>query len=288
MALDFEFCWIGLGLLLGLSASYLLLNKLFKSEAVGHVHLGSSFIFALAKAAVSGELHLLLGDLSREYGAFWSFQVFNMTAYVVTDNDLIQTLFERQKVFPSRGQNGIEFFIPESLLGYADNCAKWKQHRSILSNVFTDSCLKQYVDDMMTIGHELVRKLSADEIVSDINEFFAQVAYDVLSHTVLGKSWVKMFPSVTSKEENSMILNTAAIANLIPKSTWSFFPFPGRKISTAASKRMRTSVQYLIAKIRESNEQDTSMLHHLVHHAQSLSDNEIVDELLSMVMAGRK
>jgi cytochrome P450 len=53
-------------------------------------------------------------------------------------------------------------------------------------------------------------------------------------------------------------------------------------------RQIRSSALQQIHKIRSSGAEGDSMMHFLVHHATGLGDDEVVDELMCLVMAGHE
>ena len=89
-------------------------------------------------------------------------------------------IFSNNKVFQSRGLNGIKYFIPQSLLGLEHSDEQWRAHRNILIGAFTESYLRKYSEEIVSRGNCLVDVLTRDGHVSDINRLMSDVTYEVI------------------------------------------------------------------------------------------------------------
>ena len=176
------------------------------------------------------------------------------------------------------------------MLGFEDNCPSWKRHRSILSNLFTDRCLKSYSSEIASVGQDLVRRLQINPIVPDVSSMFADLTYTVLCCTVLGKPFLESSGASLDKEGNAALLSTAAMLTFLPAPLWNIFPIPGRALAQTKFNQLRENLQTELSHIRSTGAAGESMLHRLASHGggDGLSDGEILDEMMSMIMAGRK
>lgn len=118
---------------------------------------------------------------AREFGDFTYFRVNEKQLYLATDPRIVNEVFTKNKVFQTRGTNGMKFFIPESLLGYGQSHEKWKAHRNILVGAFTESYLKKYSEEIVDCGNRLIASLKNDGVVADINKLMSDVTYEVKS-----------------------------------------------------------------------------------------------------------
>jgi cytochrome P450 len=244
---------------------------------------------AINEAAVQGVLPQLLNKWTDQLGSVYGFQLFAMHVCVVSDPDLITQMFNQSALFPSRGQTGMTYFIPESLLGYRLSCPQWKMHRKILSGAFTDNCLKKYADVIVMVGDGLVQQLREQPVVPNINALMANKAYLVLVHTVLGgEAWLKHFAEVGSREEMEAVMQMVSVFTFLPTQLWGWVSLPGRAVGDGFFQRNKTAAEEVIGDIRANNRQGNSIMHFLIHHDSGLSDKEIMEELMSFVMAGHE
>lgn len=116
----------------------------------------------------------------KKYGSFTSFKVLSLWIYLTSDIKLIREIFTNHEKFNTRGANGIRYFIPKSLLGLENCDALWKQHRNIIIGAFTETYLKKYSIEILSIGKKLQENLLVNGLVPNINELMGNVAYEVL------------------------------------------------------------------------------------------------------------
>lgn len=115
----------------------------------------------------------------KKYGEFLSFQVLSLWIYLTSDPILIREVYTQLDIFQTRGANGIRYFIPKSLLGL-ENCDQlWKQHRNIIIGAFTETYLKRYSEEIISVGKNLETNLLKNGLVENINDLMANVAYEV-------------------------------------------------------------------------------------------------------------
>lgn len=131
------------------------------------------------------------------YGKIMSFQVLSLWLYGVSDPVLIQEVYTQLQKFQTRGKNGIAYFIPNSLLGL-ENCDQlWKQHRNIIVGAFTESYLRKYSNEIISVGKQLEANLMKDGLVKNINDLMGEVAYQVVSQLILFINWTYAFIGVS-------------------------------------------------------------------------------------------
>lgn len=104
----------------------------------------------------------------------------------------------------------------------------------------------------------------------------------------MGKDWLKVFPSAGTKVERDAALHTANFLTNIPEFLWKFLPYGPKTIADRAIKEIRAHATTMIQSIRENQSEGSSMLHFLANHSSNLPENEIIDELLSLTMAGHE
>ena len=235
-----------------------------------------------------GKIFHIVYQWSNIYGGIFVFRVVNSYIYVCSDYNLINEVYTNSRQFQTRGKNGIKYFIPMSLLGVEHCDQQWKDHRKILNGAFTDQYLKQYSIEILQVGREMVNVLLKNGHIEDINEYMFTIAYNILCNTVLGSSWAKLLPSVGTKVQLKAALTTASRLTSFPEVLWKYIPFEAKTISTTHCHEVRATGLKHIEEVRENNTQGSSMMHFLIHHPSKLCDDEIIDELMSMTMAGHE
>jgi cytochrome P450 len=98
-----------------------------------------------------------------------------------SDPDIVTEIFTKNKLFQTRGLNGMKFFIPLSLLGFAESDEQWKAHRNILVGAFTESYLRKYSEEIVSCGERLSAGLKENGTVDSINRLMTDVTYEVCS-----------------------------------------------------------------------------------------------------------
>lgn len=248
-----------------------------------------STMIDIQNATNSSQLHQLLYNWSEKYGIIYNFHVLHSLCTVVSEPKYINIILNNTNIFPSRGQNGMAYFISESLLGFADNDLGWKIHRKILSGAFTDNNLKKYADIIVSLGDDLINQLNTNNKVNNINDFMAHTAYLVLAHTVMGgKAWLNLFPCCGEKYEMLSILKFVNIISFIPKFLWDYIYIPERKVALKYFDGQLKGALNVIKYIRDNKIEGSSILHFLINHESNLSDLEISHELMSFVVAGHE
>ena len=104
----------------------------------------------------------------------------------------------------------------------------------------------------------------------------------------MGKDWLDVFPSAGTKSERDAALLTANFLTNIPEFLWHIIPYGPKTVADKAAKEIRFHATQMINKIRENRLEGKSMLHFLALHESNLPVNEIIDELLSLTMAGHE
>lgn len=108
-----------------------------------------------------------------------SFRVLSKWLYLCADPNIITEIYTKNKIFQTRGLNGMKFFIPLSLLGFAESDEQWKAHRNILVGAFTESYLRKYSEEIVNCGNRLIADLKANGTVESINRMMTDVTYEV-------------------------------------------------------------------------------------------------------------
>jgi cytochrome P450 len=104
----------------------------------------------------------------------------------------------------------------------------------------------------------------------------------------MGKDWLQVFPSAGTKIERDAALHTANFLTNIPEFLWRVIPYGPKAIADRAVHEIKFHATKMIRRIREENLEGDSMLHFLARHESNLPENEIIDELLSLTMAGHE
>lgn len=104
----------------------------------------------------------------------------------------------------------------------------------------------------------------------------------------MGKDWLDVFPSAGTKRERDAALHTANFLTNIPEFLWKYIPYEPKTIADRAAKELRSHALQMIRQIRQENLDGNSMLHFLAKHESNLPEDEIIDELLSLTMAGHE
>mmetsp|Transcript_28229 Transcript_28229/g.47746 ORF Transcript_28229/g.47746 Transcript_28229/m.47746 type:complete len:428 (+) Transcript_28229:110-1393(+) len=285
--------------------------------------LGMFSLFVSGSDIIAGKIHQTFATWAKEYGAITHFRVLSLQFFVISDRDLVTQMFSHtsSKIYTTRGRNGMKYFIPKSLLGFTHTDAQWKRHRSLIVGAFTETFLKKYFSSIVEVGEKVSNELQASPVgapgsqkdarvegelvlenmytytkdaksgrilVHDVVDLFNMVTYEVLANTVMGKEWMALMPSFGTKEESSAALATADFLSPLPEALWNIVPFKKKDIATTALLRIRGHCLDQISKIRSTSATGDSMMHFLVNHEEGLDDNEVVDELLSLVMAGHE
>lgn len=246
-------------------------------------------MLTIQQSTNKSQFHHLLCEWSNKYGSIYGFHVFTSYCCVVSDPKNIQIILNQTNLYPSRGQNGMSYFIPYSLLGYADNSNDWKTHRKILSGAFTDNNLKKYAEIIVKIGNELIIQLKNNNIILNINESMAHTAYLVLAHTVMGgNTWLNLFPNIGEKYDMECVLKVVNVISFLPNFLWNYIYLPEKKNALKYFNGQLEGGMKVIKYVRENKLQGDSILHFLINHESNLTDLEIAHELMSFVVAGHE
>lgn len=191
-----------------------------------------SVFFQFAQMGDYGMIHEGLCEWNSKYGPAVFFKVlFVKSVLVISDAKLVESVVSQSfGAFPSRGQSGMAYFIPKSLLGFEHNNEEWKKHRHILSGAFTDKYLKQYASEMTSCCDELVEQLRECPDVPDITSVLVDVTYRILIFTIFGREWYKIYPSIGTKEQLHAILNVIGATTFLPKFLWKWLPIKTKVI----------------------------------------------------------
>jgi hypothetical protein len=104
----------------------------------------------------------------------------------------------------------------------------------------------------------------------------------------MGKDWLDVFPSAGTKLERDAALHTANFLTNVPEFLWGVIPYGPKALADKAVHEIKFHATKMIHQIREQNLEGDSMLHFLARHESNLPENEIIDELLSLTMAGHE
>lgn len=104
----------------------------------------------------------------------------------------------------------------------------------------------------------------------------------------MGKDWLDVFPSAGTKSERDAALLTSNFLTNIPEFLWNVIPYGPKSLADKAVTEIRSHATQMINKIRENRLEGSSMLHFLALHESNLPVDEIIDELLSLTMAGHE
>jgi len=103
-----------------------------------------------------------------------------------------------------------------------------------------------------------------------------------------GDAWLKHFSDVGTREEMEAVLKMVGVFTFSPTVLWNILVVPGRALGDAYFRRQAAGAADVIADIRRNNRQGSSIMHFLIQHESKLSDQEVMEELMSFVMAGHE
>jgi cytochrome P450 len=245
--------------------------------------------------AKEGKLPHTLEKWHKKYGKILYFGInlgpfYKNLMYSVADPVIAKEVLKKTSMFPARLKGGLTFFVPKSLLGIHENNDMWKKHRTILSKAFTDKYLKQYSEEIISVSNDLIAELQNNNIIQNINKKMADITYRIVACTVLGKDFYSVYPTVGTKTQLDAILKSVIIMSLTPPIFRNFATQLSNSIDIATCHIYSQKEQIMndILNIRKNSIQGNSMLHFLVHHSADLSNEEIIDEMLALIMAGHE
>ena len=223
------------------------------------------------------------------FGPITSLQLFFRPFYLLSSAELIQ----QGLVHRSRSTRKDDMFdlIRRALgngLATSEN-PLWRRQRKLMAPVFTPAHVSRYGDKMVEAARGTLNQWSNGQTI-DLYEMTAEIALEAVSNAMFGVSVRReandVFRSMTAISE----FFVEALTSPVPLPPW--WPSPRNFRFVRACKQMDHVVEQIIDQRRNSGDDHGDLLSTLLHsvdeNGDRLSDRQIRDECMTVLVAGHE
>jgi cytochrome P450 len=224
---------------------------------------------------------------AEQYGPVVAYEINGMDAFMLSDpDDIEQVLVHESERFPKHRLTieNLSGTVGQGLVTSDGNL--WERQREAIQPVFQMSHIKHYADIMVSQTMERMADWE-DGMSLEMESEMTQLTLNILVEAMFGRDIdpnARGFHDAVEALHAPFESRNQAINSLVPE----WVPLPFRRREQKAIAHIDEQIYDIMADRRQNGDERDDLLSMLVHAEAEMTDKQVRDELMTMLLAGHE
>jgi cytochrome P450 len=245
----------------------------------------SSLLYAVRRYGGNPLLRFI--DLSRNYPGVVGFRFMGRDIVVVHDLDFIEEILVRKHALFEKDAFTAELSVVLGNGLLTSKAESHRQHRKLIAPSLSSSEMSEYVSPMWDCAHRFISRLEHGAVI-ELQSSMMNLTLEVLTETLFGQEFQEF--ELVHREMARVMRAFNPWSESLRAALPPWVPMLSRRDLRIARERLKGCVQRFVASKRSAG-QGRDLLSRLIaarDHGQALSDEDLGDEVLTLMAAGHE